>query len=370
MKNQSNRLILTIYSHFPHYRRPVFDALRDSQKFDFQFAFGPNRIKDGIQRGPTMSDDAVLAASFFGHAIWLHGCLALIYNRRPKVVILLGNPYIISNWAAAALCRVLGIKVLFWTHGWLSAKRDLKSFIRNAYYGMADGLLLYGNRAKQIGIQSGFAEDKMHVIYNSLDYDRQKNVRNTLKNSFSRKSPLFFLVVGRVTPELGLNVAIDALELLRDRYGKSAELWIVGTGPSTAPLRAKAARSGIHLQFIGESYDEELIGRLMQECCAVVSPGKVGLLAMHALAYGTPIITHGDFSTQMPEFEAIEPGDTGDFFARGNADDLARVMSEWIDKPRNEQSRERAIAQIEKYYTPDAQRINIESAIIETLDKK
>lgn len=193
MKTHSNRLILTIYSHFPHYRRPVFDALRNSQKFDFQFAFGPIKAKTGIHSGRTTSDDTILSASFFGNAIWLHGCLLLIYRRRPKAVIFLGNPYIISNWTSAVFCRILGIKVLFWTHGWLSPKRDLKSFIRNAYYRLADGLLLYGNRAKQIGVQNGIPEDKMHVIYNSLDYDRQKVVRDTLKNSPPPKISALFL---------------------------------------------------------------------------------------------------------------------------------------------------------------------------------
>lgn len=44
-----------------------------------------------------------------------------------------------------------------------------------------------------------------------------------------------------------------------------------------------------------------------------VSPGNVGLTAMHSLVFGCPVITHNCFEWQMPEFEAIQPGITGDF---------------------------------------------------------
>ena len=37
-----------------------------------------------------------------------------------------------------------------------------------------------------------------------------------------------------------------------------------------------------------------------------VSPGNVGLTAIHSLTYGTPVLTHDNFNFQMPEAEAIE----------------------------------------------------------------
>ena len=61
----------------------------------------------------------------------------------------------------------------------------------------------------------------------------------------------------------------------------------------------------------GETFDEAEISKLLNHADLCVSPGNVGLTAMHALAYGVPVATHNDFKNQMPEFEAITPGKTG-----------------------------------------------------------
>ena len=50
----------------------------------------------------------------------------------------------------------------------------------------------------------------------------------------------------------------------------------------------------------------------------LVSPGEVGLTAIHSMTYGTPVITHNNFSCQMPEHEVIIPGITGEFFDYDN----------------------------------------------------
>lgn len=96
-----------------------------------------------------------------------------------------------------------------------------------------------------------------------------------------------------------------------------------------------------------------------------VSPGKVGLTAMHSLAYGTPVITHDNFDAQMPEYEAIFPGKTGDFFRREDSADLARLIKIWTLKGdiRTDQEREACYEVIEKRYNPELQRKVIESAL-------
>ena len=83
-------------------------------------------------------------------------------------------------WLAAILGRLRGKRVYFWTHGWQQHERGLKALVRNTFYRLAHGLLLYGHYAKMIGLSHGFDPDRMHVIYNSLDYDRQRAVRGSL----------------------------------------------------------------------------------------------------------------------------------------------------------------------------------------------
>jgi hypothetical protein len=93
-----------------------------------------------------------------------------------------------------------------------------------------------------------------------------------------------------------------------------------------------------------------------------VSPGKVGLTAMHSMAYGTPVISHNTFDHQMPEVEAIVPGVTGDYFAEGSSEDLARVIAKWFDTHPTKPERE-CIDRIEAEFTPAFQRQVIEGAL-------
>ena len=104
----------------------------------------------------------------------------------------------------------------------------------------------------------------------------------------------------------------------------------------------------------GPTYNEEEIGNLIYNSNICVSPGNVGLTAIHSLMYGTPLITHGDFGYQNPEVEAIVEGVTGAFFKRNDSKDLALKIRQWIeDHPENDTSlKERCYKIIDERYNP------------------
>ena len=90
------------------------------------------------------------------------------------------------------------------------------------------------------------------------------------------------------------------------------------------PARYQADRPALNQNvcFFGPCYDEFEIGMLIYNAALCVSPGNVGLTAIHSLSYGTPVISHNDFKHQMPEFEAIVPGETGAFFIANDLNSL------------------------------------------------
>ena len=98
-----------------------------------------------------------------------------------------------------------------------------------------------------------------------------------------------------------------------------------------------------------------------------VSPGNVGLTAMHSLAYGTPVITHNDFGHQMPEFEAIHEGINGTFFKEGNVESLAESIVQWSEekKEKRDEVRHACYEEIDTQWTPDFQINTIMSYIHE-----
>ena len=88
-----------------------------------------------------------------------------------------------------------------------------------------------------------------------------------------------------------------------------------------------------------------------------VSPGNIGLTAMHALVFGTPATTHDDFPHQMPEFEAIREGVTGTFFKYNDVESLANSISRWFAENGNkrEEVRRACMKEIDENWTPQFQ---------------
>ena len=81
------------------------------------------------------------------------------------------------------------------------------------------------------------------------------------------------------------------------------------------------------------------------------------------MAYGTPVITHDNFDSQMPECEVVLPNQTGAFFEENSSQDLASVILEWFSKHPIKPEKN-CISLVESGYTPEFQRQAIESALL------
>jgi len=211
----------------------------------------------------------------------------------------------------------------------------------------------------------------MHVISNSLDYRAQRKIYHDLQHSSQdelRKAlslPLgvkLIVCTARLTRTCRFDLLIQAAALLRDR-NVQVFLLLVGDGPERTALSELALDLKVAFRFLGACYDELTIAKIYKASDLTVSPGKVGLTAMHSMAYGTPVISHDNLDRQMPEAEAILPGITGAFFRENSREDLARVIAEWFDRHPVKPERE-CIERIEAEYTPAFQRSVIEAAIL------
>src|SRR5690606_29573060 len=91
------------------------------------------------------------------------------------------------------------------------------------------------NTAKNVMVKNGFPAHKLHVIYNSLDYEKQVKYRNLIdiniisetRNKLFKYSQLPIIVfVGRLTKHKKLDMIIDASKLLHDQGFKINTLFI------------------------------------------------------------------------------------------------------------------------------------------------
>lgn len=171
-----------------------------------------------------------------------------------------------------------------------------------------------------------------------MDSDLEMKVRTKLKdtdiyhNHFNNNYPTI-IYCGRIQKWKKLDMILDCMESL-NQEGNPINVVFVGKDVDNVGLDIIAKRKRLDKQvwLYGPCYDDMLLGELFYNAYACVSPGNVGLTAIHALSFGCPIITHNNFAYQNPEFEAIIPGITGDFFEMDNAKDLKNKIEMWTQK--------------------------------------
>ena len=198
--------------------------------------------------------------------------------------------------------------------------------------------MVYGEYAISLMSKEGFDKSKMVCIANSLDYDNQLKIRLNLSPSsiysthFSNSYPVLFYI-GRVQKSKKLEYIIQAMDILKQK-GFPVNLVVVGKDVDGVHLDCEIAKYnlGSHVWLYGPCYDEMRIGEMFYNADVCVSPGNVGLTAIHSLTYGCPVITHNNFPFQGPEFESIIQGKTGDFFQENDVNSLADTILKWLSQ--------------------------------------
>jgi glycosyltransferase involved in cell wall biosynthesis len=367
---------VALFQHFlTHYREPIYNLLcRQAYPEPEYVIFADTSNKEQIktidyakaQISPQNGGLCWKKISniWFGRTfLWQTSVVQLAMGREFDCLIFLGNMYHFSTWLAAILARIKGKRVLMWTHGYLREERGMKGWLRERFYRLADGLLLYGHRAEELLLKRGFKSDSLYVVYNSLDYERQCAVREKtsqetllkLRKSLFHSPELPVLVfVGRLTQQKKLSQLLEAVYILKEQC-VLVNVVFVGDGPQKGELQQLVSKTGLSEQvvFYGPCYSEEELGPLLMLADICVSPGEVGLTCIHALTYGTPVITHNNPDFQMPEWEAVRPGITGDLFQFDDVRGLAKVMQKWLEQnTRREDIRGKCHEIIAQYYNP------------------
>ncbi|MEB8330283.1 glycosyltransferase [Flavobacteriaceae bacterium KMM 6897] len=374
-----NKKVGIVYHYIAHYRHAIFQELFNNSNHNYtlisakesgnniktidpELAFTP--INKGGFRWLFVKNKWLLK----NRLLWQSGLISHLRKQNYDTVVFLGNIYYLSTWVAIGYLKLKRKKIFLWTHGVTSDANDIKWRFRKFFYSLTDGLLLYGHEAKNVMIQNGFKEQKLHVIYNSLDHEIQMQYRReitdvtvseTKKALFLNPELPYIVFVGRLTMQKKLDMIVEASKLLNEEGFKINTLF-VGDGEGKEDLISLVNLHGLgdYFNFYGACYNESVISKLIGSADICVSPGEVGLTAITSLGYGTPVISHGNFNYQMPEYESIEPGINGDFFIHDSKEDLAYKIKLWINGAKQksrEQIRKNCFEIIDSKYNPKNQ---------------
>lgn len=365
-----------VYHFFAHYRGPVMRELLERGAHDYVLVGarrdpGDTGIIPWEVSEPARFEEAPARFWPFG-ILWQKGLIRLALRRDLDAIVFLGDPHYASTWVAAAVARLAGKRVVFWTIGWIREEEGPKAWVRVVFLRIAHSLLLYGHFSKMIGLAKGFRPERMHVVYNSLDYAEQKRQLARLPNGnretvrralFQEPERPLLICVTRLVKKRGLDLLLEAMVLLKAQ-GRPMNLLLVGDGPEREALARFASEQGLTVMFYGPCYEEQRLCELVTAAEATVAPGMIGLAAMQSLAYGTPVVTHNDPNKQAPEWEAVVPGLGGVFFRFGDAADLARAIAECVDTyPFGSAARAEADVVVKRFFNPPYQREIIDRAV-------
>ncbi|MEL0644030.1 glycosyltransferase [Olleya sp. Ti.3.14] len=349
-----------IYNYAQHYRIGVFKLLDVKLNIDSYFGDKMADVKKLDYNELANYKNELKNIQIFKGVYFQKGAVRLLFKKYDNYI-LLGEYYNISTWLILILAKFSNKKVFLWTHGWYGNESVLKRFIKKTFFKLSNGILLYGNYAKDLMIKEGFDTNNLHVIYNSLFYNKQLEIRNQLiptnvYQSYFKNSNPVLVFIGRLTKVKQLNKLLEAVSNINNN-GVSVNVVLIGDGVLKDELVNLSKKLNIDNQvwFYGACYDEVKIGELIYNADLCVSPGNVGLTAIHTMTYGTPVITHDNFAMQMPEFEAIKQGVTGDFFKYNDFNDLVNKINLWLKNNNREQVRVNCYNMIDDYFNPNFQ---------------
>jgi len=372
----SHKLIYYFTNLAPLYRESLWKKLLDENNdFKLHIFSGKNlnlgikEISDDFKASEEAKDRLHRIKNFWlfnKYLIWQSGILNKLIRCPPDHVIFLGECYCLSTWIAAIYCRLKKIDVIFWGHGLYGNEKGLMLFFRKSFYKLSNKHLLYSERSKKLMIQNGFNPDKLYIIYNSLNYEYQKKLYESLSNYrfdfFHNPDKPVLIFIGRLIAEKKVDLLIKAAKALNAETHQ-VNLLIIGDGVMMNEL-TKTSQEGIDagwIYFRGACYDELELSKYLSSADLCASPGSIGLAAIHSLSFGTPVCTHDNFDDQGPEFEAIIDNENGFFFKEDDLESLTSKVEQWIRKTKDKEFDYRKI--IDFYYNPDYQQKVFEDTV-------
>jgi glycosyltransferase involved in cell wall biosynthesis len=147
------------------------------------------------------------------------------------------------------------------------------------------------------------------------------------------------LSCARMEPKNRFDLWVEALPRVIESHPELT--WImIGEGPERDRLEAGIRDRGLdaHVRWVGAVFEETSLAPWFLSSRLLVHPSGIGLSLLHAHGYGLPVVTSDDREAQMPEFDALIPGETGWIYRAGDARSLADVVCRGLD---DEGSRER-----------------------------
>ncbi|SCW94918.1 glycosyltransferase family 4 protein [Ancylobacter rudongensis] len=311
----------------PNYRIDLFERLARSLECPVEVLHSPGQLgvltKDDTsypwaRRLPAMR-------TLLPGLDWQPGVLTTRVGKG-DLVVLSGAPRNLSNMLMLVWARLRGARTVWWGQYWSSTSRTHRFLLRLLLMKLSHAVLFYTDEEVD-AYRKGLGRDDrrpVDALNNGINVTPILALRAPYVPGQRARSLLF---IGRLTAKAELGTLLDALA--RPELA-DVRLEIVGDGEERKALEEKARRLRLDDRILwhGGMTDEGEIAAIANRCRLFVYPGGVGLSLLHAMAYGLPVVVHGERWQHMPEIAAFLSARCGLSFERDNPVALASVIAE------------------------------------------
>lgn len=284
--------LLILQGQLAEYRRPVFNRLADH--YDVVVAHSGT----AMARAGDRFTETILPVATVG-PFRLHRPFAIrrLMARADATVAMfdLGWP----GYVLPAFDSTRHGRFILWGHRY--GARAAANRLREIVMRRADAVLMYGDEHTQQMVEAGIDPARIFVAPNTIDVAGHQDCSGNTKSSI--------LFVGRLQDRKRLDLALHSFAAIIERVPANLVFDIIGDGAPRAGLEALAAQLGIadRVRFHGAITDDAVLARYFTTAYGNISPGPVGLAALHSFAFGVPVVTLRD-GYHGPEFHNLIDG--------------------------------------------------------------
>lgn len=300
MKNHRHDVIAVIQPFVPDYRRPLFDAidvrLRErGLRLEVWHADPKGRVaaRGNADRGPWSVPIRQRRLSIGRRNITYRNVHAEA-RRVAAVVAGLAS----TNIETYALAADPAVRLMLWGHGrnFTASNNSLDQRVEGWLTRRAQHVFTYTEGGREHVLGHGIAPSDVTVVVNATDTGRLRRAQEAtsaretaeLRARYKLGDSPVLLFVGAFDAPKKLPFLIAAMDEVVQSH-PDALLVLAGTGPDELQVR-ELANTRQHIRLVGRQ-DAESVARLSTLAEAMAMPGRVGLVAVDALALGLPVVT-------------------------------------------------------------------------------
>ena len=339
MNGSAERRLIISQPVVPHYRVPLFQKIAERSGYVTRVLASPTfpGSPPSAEKLPTWADTTHSCRSFMGQIYWQAGLELPAQCTRGDVLVIYGNPRVISTVKLLRTARRRGLGIVWWGHWRSPTSVAWRVWVRRKLMRNMDVLLLYADQEAQEA-RAVFGPDMaVFSANNTIDtaeIDRaiaqwpEERVASFRSEQAVTDGTVLFCGRLRRSPPTGLDSTLQALRMLADRQ-QDVRLVVIGSGEDQARLMSIAEDLGVsqRVRWLGALYDEDQLAPWFLSARCLIYPGSIGLTLMHSLAYGLPVVTHSYPQLHGPEIYALRDGFNGLLFERGDVADMAEKLS-------------------------------------------